>query len=220
MGIIIHQIMNNKQIRIVALLVAFVFSCQSPQTESNDLSQMTNDSSFVQEELGPYVKSGDYYELYIGIDKNKYLTAYYQSKYTDPSCSFFIHGPLKNKSSFIAYDPYTNSPPVEAVFSFFGDELLLKIRGAENRACDAQLFDQVGYPIVLDLQKEWQQIRILKNEAKLLLSPDSAIVLEFLKKHQIVGVLNEDESWMQVEGIDRKSNTGWIEKRFVEPILE
>ena len=71
-------------------------SCQINRTDNNEI-ELTPDSTKVFDNKPKVlqIKPGDYFELYAGVDKSNYLTAFYQSKYGDPSCCYFIQGSLQ-----------------------------------------------------------------------------------------------------------------------------
>ncbi len=209
-----------KYIVLIYLLGIHLLSCQFVPSETEPIIGQVDSTNQLETPLKAQIKSGDYYELYVGVDQNGYMTAFYQSKYSDSTCSFFIHGSADKGASLVAYHPYEQTPPVEAIFSLYGEELLIKIRGDALPYCDQQLFDAVGYPIVLDIEKKWEQIRIIRKTTGLMSEPNGSSILASISQGHVFAVLETVNGWCYVESINQKNVIGWVKADSFEPILE
>ena len=83
-----------------------------------------------------------------------------------------------------------------------------------------QLFDEVGYPIVLDIEKKWEQIRILRNTTDLFSEPNGSSILASFSQGHVFAVLKTDNGWCYVESVNQNNVIGWVKADSFEPILE
>jgi len=204
------------------LLVALV-GCQD--TSSNTEEEITAQPNSEKEELetNVYVIPGDYYEMFLGKNEDRITGVFFTKEGNENECFFFFEGKIgsSNPVKVECYNPLSTDPPINGKFKILGKELFLKLHQKPMKTCISQLADEVGYPLILDLEHKWKAIRVIERETPVF--EDSMEGLEVgnrIPKGTVVAVKEFQGDWLRVDVPEYKYKNGWIKKDFLFPLLE
>jgi hypothetical protein len=161
-------------------------------------------------------KPGYYEGLMLAVDQERNLTGFYREEQGEgvvKNCSFFVSGKATSDEINIAT---WNKEVFPGTLRAEKEGLKLKIaKGREHPGCGLVLLPQIAEGLLLDqvYNSKWVGLRVISSQRAYFYSgPDSSKKLRsFIVKGDVVGVLSENNEWLQVEYIGGKKTTkGWI----------
>lgn len=174
--------------------------------------------------LNVYVMAGDYYEMKIGVKGNQ-LTGIYQHPDASNSsaCRFFFEGTLgtQNPVRVKCYNPMDLQAPYNGTFKMLGDALIARLNRLPAEGCEPEFTDAVGRSVVMDMQHDWLEIRMVEQKTALYEDAMAGLTVgNPLTKGMVVAVKEKKGSWLLVDVLDGKNEQGWIQDYVLYPLLE
>ena len=160
----------------------------------------------------------------MGVKGNQ-LTGVYRHP-DHPKCWFFLEGVIgtQNPIPITCYDPTTTNPPITGQLKIIGDAIIAKLPRLPQQTCPAELTNDVGYSMVLDLQHNWSSIRVVQHPAPCYTQPNqnSPATVESLTKGTAVGILEKRNDWLYVDVLNGPAAplSYWIQTYQLYPLIE
>ena len=160
--------------------------------------------------------SGFYEGLMLAVDSEKNITGFFREEQGEGAvkkCSFFVSG--KATSNEINITTW-NKEVFPGTLKAEKEGLKLKIaKGREHPGCGLVLLPQIAEGLLLDqvYNSKWVGLRVISSRRAYFHSDPVSLkkLRSFLVKGDVVGVLSENNEWLQVEYIvGKKTTKGWI----------
>ncbi len=173
-----------------------------------------------------YVIAGDYYDILLGLEEQKMTGVYLDRMGGENACFFYFEGTVSenNPVKVNCYNPMKADRPIGGEFKIMGKEMLVKLTKKPMASCLSELTDEIGHPLLLDLQKKWLAIRIIETEATVYKDPVKGAVTakNKLPKGTVVAVKEYHQNWVRVElpTLKEYKEEVWIAASVLYPLLD
>jgi hypothetical protein len=212
---------NQSYILICIAALLLIVGCGD--TDTNPETEVKKTAVSDEKVPSIYVIAGDYHEMWLGVNQNQITGVYQSLDANNQSCFFFFEGTIgeNNPISVDCYNPMTTAPPIHGEFKIMGEQMFAKLAQSPSDGCVAELSDDIGHAILLDLQHEWKAIRVVEKESPIFESDMQGLELgDRVSKGTPIAIKEYKGEWMRVDVPSMGYEDGWIHRSMVFPLLD